>query len=420
MNKFFRNNILVLFLMNSGNVFNYLFQLVIGRSLTPEEFGVFNALNSLTLLASAPIAVIPFVFSKVTVQLSLNGLSQIRSLFWKSIKWLALISCAGFGIGLLALPATKGYLHIDSFVPILIILVQICLSLFRPVNMGILQGLQRFLGFGLAGSLTSIGRLLGGVVLVFFLGWGVNGALLSGLIGVVLTILISLLFLKDIVHGTKGSLPSGIYKGMGKYAVPVFFNTSMVMALGNLDLVLVRHYCLPAEAGLYATAAVLGRIGFFLPGVLVMVLFPAAAKAYSAGKHDNQSLWTCLGLTAFLSGSFALVCSLWPAQIISLLFGSPYAPAADLFRLVSISMSILALANVFFVFFLARCDYGFLWIQGVGLGLMLLLILMFHEHAIQIAWSLLSAIVFIFWATTIYFFLKDKKNGCIVNEQCDV
>jgi len=420
MNKFFRNNILVLLLMNSGNVFNYLFQIVIGRSLTPEEFGVFNALNSLTLLASVPIAVIPFVFSKVTVQLSLNGLSQIRSLFWKSIKWLALISCAGFSVGLLALPAIKGYLHIDSFVPILIILVQICLSLFRPVNMGILQGLQRFLGFGLAGTLTSIGRLLGGVALVFFLGWGVNGALLSGLIGVVLTILISLLFLKDIVHGTKASLPSGIYKGMGKYAVPVFFNTSIVMALGNLDLVLVRHYCLPAEAGLYATAAVLGRIGFFLPGVLVMVLFPAAAKAYSAGKHDNQSLWTSLGLTALLSGSFALVCSLWPAQIISLLFGSHYAPAAELFRLVSISMSILALANVFFVFFLARCDYGFLWIQGMGLGLLLLLILMFHEHAIQIAWSLLFAIVFIFLATTIYFFLKDKKNGCIVNEQCDV
>jgi O-antigen/teichoic acid export membrane protein len=62
--------------MNLGNVFAYLFQMVIGRVLSPDDFGTFNALNSLAIVISAPMAVLPFVFSRYTVQLSADGLGK--------------------------------------------------------------------------------------------------------------------------------------------------------------------------------------------------------------------------------------------------------------------------------------------------------------------------------------------------------
>ena len=78
-------------------------------------------------------------------------------------------------------------------------------------------------------------------------------------------------------------LPNGIFRDMANYFGPVFLSTTTIIILGTIDIALVRHYCSPEEAGLYATAAILGRIALFLPGALIAVLFPSAAKARALG-----------------------------------------------------------------------------------------------------------------------------------------
>ena len=73
MRRFLRNNMLILVLLNSSNIFNYLFQLTAGRGLTTIDYGSFNAVNSMAVILSAPIAVLPLVFSRYTVQLAESG-----------------------------------------------------------------------------------------------------------------------------------------------------------------------------------------------------------------------------------------------------------------------------------------------------------------------------------------------------------
>ena len=172
---------------------------------------------------------------------------------------------------------------------------------------------------------------------------------------------------------------------MMNYSLPVFLTTTMSMILGNLDIVLVRHYCAPEESGLYATAAVLGRIAMFLPGVLSLVLFPEAAKAQARGEKGNRMLWLTLGMTALLGCGFALLCALWSDQFIVLFFSAKYRDAAPLLRVISAAMALLAMANVIFTYSLARSDYTFLWPLIGGVVLMLGLIFIFHDSAMTIA-----------------------------------
>ena len=47
LNKFLSNNFLVLILINLGNLFAYLFQILLGSNLSVADYGEFNALNSL-------------------------------------------------------------------------------------------------------------------------------------------------------------------------------------------------------------------------------------------------------------------------------------------------------------------------------------------------------------------------------------
>jgi len=183
----------------------------------------------------------------------------------------------------------------------------------------------------------------------------------------------------------------------------------MMMALGNLDIALVKHYCLPDEAGLYSTAAIIGRIGLYLPGVLITVLFPEAARIEATGKEDSRILWMSLGMTAFLGGSFALICAFWPEQIIVLLFGAKYSAAGELLQTISMAMAMLAVANVIFTYCLARSEFKFLWPLVSGVAMMLCLIFFHHDSALTIARMVLFSVGAILTGTLGWYFLRSAR-----------
>ena len=385
MRQFLQNNLIILVLVNSASVFQYLFQVVVGRGLTPIDYGVFNSLNSLAALLATPVTIVHIVYSRFIVKLSLSGLGAVKSLLLKSLQCMAWVSGSAFLLGLLFLPWIQSFLHLDVALPIILMLVMWSLSLLFPLFFGMLEGLHRFTLLGIGTSGFAITRCLGGLVLVVVLGWGVNGALVAGILGSVVSMVFGIWSLRDVIKAVPVALPQNLYQDMGRYAIPVFLSTSMVMILGNIDIVLVRHYCTPEEAGLYATAAILGRVAFLLPSALLMVLFPSAAKARATGKEEGYILWVSMGMTALLGGSVALVLCLWPKILITLLFGEQYIEAASLLQIISAAMAMLAICNVVFSYGLARSELTFLWPLISGVALMLVLIIKYHDSAMTIA-----------------------------------
>ena len=396
MRKFIRNNIIILAFFNSASVFNYLFQVVVGRSISSIDYGVFNSLFAMVSIFTAPVSVVHIVFSRFIVNLSLSGLGKVKSLFTKSFKIIFVLSGTILLGGIIAIPLIKDFFHLEVTTPIVLVFITICFSMLFPIPFAILEGLHRFTRLGIGSSCTPLIRFFGALFFVAGLGWGVNGALLTAATASVFTLGFGLWSLKDIFKVSSEPLPDGIFRDMANYSGPVFLSTSMIMILGTIDISLVRHYCSPEEAGLYATAAILGRIALFLPGALITVLFPSAAKARALGEKDGYILWTSLSLTAFLAFSGALLFNLWPEQFISLFLGDQYREAASLLKIISIAMAILSLTNVIASYSLARSDYAFLFPLVAGVTLMMALILTYHDTATTIAYIMLLSVSSIF------------------------
>ncbi len=417
MNSYVTQNAILFILINSGNVFNYLFQVMIGRKLSPEDYGAFNALNSMTVLITILIGVLPVVIAKFTVQLSLKSMEKVRGLFFSGLKWLCIGAGATMIAGWAAIPLVKDFLRINQTWTIALMVCQTGLAFLLPLPMGILQGLQRFTPYGLTSTTSTAGRFAGGVVYVLLLNWGMTGAILSGVTGSLLSLVFGLYCLHDIMTGPHTAPTMDVVGDMIRYSVPVLLMSIGVGSLGQIDMVLVRHFCLPDDAGYYATAAILGRIAFFLPGIFLMVMFPSAAKSHSLGSKNHAALWWSAGLTGVLAGGFAGVCATWPAQIISLLYGKGYLPSVPIFRIISVAMAFLAMANVFFTYCLARNEYGFLWILGIGLAAMLAGVGMFHQYSIQIAWSLFFSSAVMCGGTVLWFLWKHQREK-VLRETC--
>jgi len=407
--RFLKQNFIILVLMNSGNVFNYLFQLTAGRAMTPDQFGSFNALNSSTVILAAPLGIMPLIMARFTAGFALEGMGRVRGLFGKA---LLIASAAGAAIGLAGLacaPWLKDFLHLDSIAPVYVMLGLVSLSMVVPIPWGMLQGLQRFAGYGLAGASNACVRFLVSLLLLTWLSTGVTGAMLCGLVGIVFQAGIAFLFLKDLFPMKPEPLPHGFHREIGKYALAMVVSSVVTMCLNNLDLVLVRHFCPGQEAGLYATAAILGRIAFYGPAVLVSVLFTEAATAKASGQQDNRSMWMSLGMTILMGGGFALVCFLASKTVVTVLFGGQYEAAGPLLSVISAAMAILAAANVLFVYSQARGEFGFMWVQGIGVALFAALVVYKHDSAMQVAGFLLVTVFFILAATLAWFLLKVRR-----------
>jgi O-antigen/teichoic acid export membrane protein len=130
-------------------------------------------------------------------------------------------------------------------------------------------------------------------IALVLLGWGVFGALGAVAISYFVTTVLSILILRMSFDGedekgdpgpdwtkTTGYDFSAVYS----YAIPVGLTLFFFMVLTNIDLILVKHFFMPIEAGYYSIAQMVGKIVLFLPLPIVMVMFPKLASL----KMENQ------------------------------------------------------------------------------------------------------------------------------------
>jgi O-antigen/teichoic acid export membrane protein len=392
----FREYFICLLLINLGQIFNYFYQIVIGRCLSPAEYGVFNSLNSIAVLASAPLGVVPLVVAKYTVSLSLSGPAMVRGLLARTLCLAGALGLFTVAAGAALSPLLKAFLHLDHISPVFNMLVLVGLGFVLPVPQGLLQGLHRFNGYAYTHIGLTLGRLVAAVGLVGVARLGVDGALLSGSVGSAISLAVGMLLLKDMVSGERVRVPVGVMREMAGFSLSVLVFTVFMTTLGNLDLVLVRHYCLPSEAGLYSTAAVFGRIAYFLPAVLANLMFPQVVRNRSAGEDSRGPLWKNFLLSLVLGGGVALVFSLAPDRLITLILGGEYAGAGDMLMLVSIAMALLASLQILVTFDLAEGRHTSTWVTGLGAASMAGLIFVFHASALQIAQILLAVVAVLF------------------------
>ena len=89
--EFLKSNLIVIIIANSANVFAYLFQFVMGRYLSVEDFGVLNSVNSLGVVAGAITGIIPYIVTKYIIEFKED--KKLASLFvWNIFKFTIFIT----------------------------------------------------------------------------------------------------------------------------------------------------------------------------------------------------------------------------------------------------------------------------------------------------------------------------------------
>lgn len=286
---------------NAANVFHFLFNFFMVRNLTPASFGDISALISLIALATTPAsATVPMIINFAARFYAKNEMTHIRGLFFKLSKILYSIGLGLFICFIFFSSWIGSFFNIHNAVLIYITGFIVFLGYIATTHSGLLQAKLAFNFISITNLIGSIVKVLLGVFLVV-LGFGPVGAVIAYALSSVITYFLSFIQLPFIFDKKIKSEPISFIKLLS-YGGPAAIAMYTITSFLTTDILLVKHFFNPQQAGIYAVISLAGKVIFFFTAPIATVLFPLVAQ-----KHEKKEGYTDIFFLAIL---FILIPSL--------------------------------------------------------------------------------------------------------------
>jgi O-antigen/teichoic acid export membrane protein len=377
-------------LFNLLNLFYHFFMI---RLLPPVDYGHLNTLMALLMVFSVPASTVQTTITKFVSSYEVQRkYDQVRRMLRHLLSLVTLFAVCIFLIIVLGSSFLTSFFQISSQKLILLLGILLLLNMVTQVPVGGLQGLQRF-GWLTLNYITNGGTkfILG--ILFVLLGWGVLGAMGAIVISYFISTFLSLLVLKVYVSKLKGppfqeqkgeeSEPSYVSE-VARYFFHVGVALLCYMVLTNIDLILVKHFFTPIEAGYYSIAQMVGKIILFLPIPVLTVMFPKLTSWQGQEERRLPILKKSLLIAALLCGVAVIIGLIFPSLIIRVLSGREYPKCIPLVRFFCISMSFFALILILIYYHLSSHRRSFLFSLFLLTLAQIVLIVLFHETLSQV------------------------------------
>jgi O-antigen/teichoic acid export membrane protein len=367
-------------IVNLGYVFAFLFQLVLAHTLTIGEVGAFNASFSLVNILVAPASIMAFALSRAIARVLVNRPRGVRVVVERSAVIGVAVAIAIVAIGSGAAGPLGNLLRVEDAATVVLALILLAGTLLHLLAVGWLQGVRRYMAAAVMLASMPALRFFFGVLLLILVGGGVDAALVAAAAPGIFLFIAGLLAMRDAFTAPRVTLAPAVWRGLMRFVVVGAPAALLLFAFWNLDIVLVRALFSEGNSGLYAMAAVLGRIPFLSATGVANVLFPETVRAGLSSADERmvmRPLAYGLAVAATLGLTTAVALAVLAEPLLTIFAGPAYAPAAVLLRIIALAMAVLALVQIVVTFLLARDQFLVLLPVGIALGTFVALSLTF-------------------------------------------
>lgn len=376
-----KGGLLLFFAMTLASFGNYLFNMIMGRMLGPVDYGGLVSLMAFLAIIGVPAATIQTSAMKFSSTFQAHKkYGKTRFLISYATKKTLLVSLTIFLVIALASNYIARFLNLNSSLP-LVFLGAACIFLFLlPLNRGVIQGVQDFRALSLNIGLEPIAKIILGTLLVYF-GFKLNGAALTIFLSTAIIYCLSFYALNNILNSPPDSFPT---KRFWQYSAPVLLALFLLNFLTYIDVVMIKHYFDPQEAGLYSAISTIAKIVLYFSLPFIAAMFPKISSLYAKRERHFPVLAQTFIVVSALSVAVMTFFMIFPEFSIQILFGQQYLAFSSLLGPLSLAMLLLALINVFTNYFLAIGRLTFI-IPLAGFTLLeIILFFLFHQSLKQI------------------------------------
>lgn len=403
---FLKNNAIFFIGSMTVAVLNYLYHPILGRMMSVEDFGEVQTLISLFM----QLGIFTGIFNIITVNITANYenkeerdavVSSLRKIafYITGVLFLIIISCSAI---------LQDFFQFSSFYPFISLAFLLIAGVSFTFRKAFLQGISDFKAVSWAGIISAAAKLGFAVMLVYF-GYRSLGAISALLIAQ--TLALFYVYLKtskklNLSFFAKNKIIA-VIKAEYRYAILIFLATSAITFLYTADVLMVKHWFTPEEAGLYSGIATIARIIFFATGSVCGVLL-ATIKIKNTYEVNKQIFKKAFILVMLIAGGGLLVFSLFSELIINILIGSRYAILAPLLGKMSLLLAMVSIINLLFFYFLALRKPIIISASLSGPLVIIMLSFFYHNSLEQIIYNFLIGSTVIL--TVLFYGIFKKKK----------
>lgn len=373
---------------------NLIHNLLMGRLLSPADYGQLTFINTLLLI----IGLIPAGMQTVTARYgsiyeSQNNDDLLKRLwrFGTSSGWVIGILIALVLVWLT--PYFVEWFQLRNAWIVYPIIFGVPFFLATGTERGLLQGKERYYWLSGAYLIEGVIRLGLGVILTLALtaaNRGLDGAIWALSQSLILTWFVAWLALysKSPVEKNPQKESAETLSVEQKAWMSLFGFTAMALLgqalITNSDFVLVKNYFDSYDAGLYAAISVIGRIVYFGTLPLTVLIVPMIAREQAQGKSTKKLFFLLMGSGVLLCGGLVVASALFAPLIVELLYGAEYVTAAYLLPMYTVAAALFVLTNLLVTYRVALGKGSETWMPLLAAIAQIIGVILFHDSLMTI------------------------------------
>lgn len=362
----------------------------VGRKLGPEAYAEFSTALAIVYFFAILLSPVGPAIARVAARMGASGQESAVPSFRRSVQGRLLVASAVvLPLLLLAsLPAARA-LRFESAAPIALACAAAVAYSLLSADRGFLQGLFRFRSYN-ANILVEAGLRLGLAVALLRIAPTAATALVAYLVALVVAEAVA-----GVELGTKaamkGPVPAGTWQEVRRLLGPMSVLMFAAAVYQNLDMLAVKRWFDPIDAGRYGASLALARMFGVIFTPLWVLIGPVLARESAAGRPLRRP---ALRVATGYAGLCAVALSaLWfrGDEIVAALFGEPFVPGAWLafhLGLVSAMMHTSLLLSQVFV---TTGERGFLRFFVGAAAVQIIGLVVFHGSLVEILSVLYAA-----------------------------
>lgn len=374
------------------NIGGYFFNLLMGRMLTPGEYGSVMTLMSLFIIVSLPSAMITTVTTKFSADFQARKEKEKISRMVLKLTQYAFIGAVIIVLlfFFLRIPIQSFFKIKDTWL-IPFVGIMIGTGLISSINQGVYRGFLMFKTLAVLGVIAVAIKVVVGWVLISR-HLAVFGALIAVFLSILIPFLLSFFPIKNYFIGIP-TRSSGIRNKIISFSLPTFAVTAASTFYLNADLLLVKHYFSSEEAGIYAGASVIGKAIFYALVPISTVFFSLISQGYARKGSIKKELWLSFISTMFGGICAVLIYYFYPQFIVRIFFPqAEYTAVANYIFYYGLYMMLFSIVFLFVNFFLAIEYSSMAYLSFLFALVQLILIFLMHQSLLTVLYISISTL----------------------------
>jgi O-antigen/teichoic acid export membrane protein len=348
------------------NVLALVFTVIFARMLGASGYGSLAVLISAFIILMVPGSALQIAAAREVSRDLANGAPNAGA---GVRRWLRRLVIATVAIALVSIPLRSvigAVVNVDELWGAAAIPVTSMLWAILSLERGVLQGFQRYriVAASLVGEATT--RILFALLLVSA-GADVTGAFLGSALSLIAMALALLVPLRGhLVAPAQGPEREVRLRDLLAGAWVPVLGLTLLLALQEIHVIIIKHEASEELAGSYAVAAVAAKAIIWVAVGLGLYLLPEATRRGETGEDARPILLRTLGLIAAAGAPMVLIYSVAGEPLLAAAFGDDLTEASNALPWLGLAMSLLASTYLSVQYLLALGRASFIGVLAVG------------------------------------------------------